>query len=192
MERIKNRRANVSRAGRMAGLVGGTLLGLSTMALPTPAPAIELVPSVGLTRAVETDDVKTQVGLALRAPLLPAVMQVELGGAYRSESRFGGDLEVRQWPITASLWLTPLPSIYAGGGAGWYHTSLDYREPIEDETTQDFGVHVGGGIKMPLAPSVALDLGGRYVFLQTQESPLVPDEFDPDFWTMTLGLAIGL
>ena len=39
--------------------------------------------------------------------------------------------------------------------------------------------------------AVAADFGGRYVFLQDQESTLVPDTFDPDYWTLTAGLAIG-
>ena len=40
--------------------------------------------------------------------------------------------------------------------------------------------YVGGGI------------GGRYVFLEKQGTRLPPNEFDPDFWTATAGLAIKL
>ena len=49
---------------------------------------------------------------------------------------------------------------------------------------------VGGGLRVPLAPSAALDLNGRYVFLEEQNSRLVPSQFDPDFWTTSVGLAI--
>ena len=69
--------------------------------------------------------------------------------------------------------------------------TLDFDEslPIEDETQQKFGVHVGGGLGVPLGPSLAIDLNGRYVFLEKEESALPPAEFDPDFWSTTLGLA---
>lgn len=41
-----------------------------------------------------------------------------------------------------------------------------------------------------MAPRAALDLTGRYVFMKDQESRLVPETFNPDFWTMSLGLAL--
>ncbi len=62
---------------------------------------------------------------------------------------------------------------------------------VQDNTTTQFGVHVGGGLRVPIAPAAALDLGGRYVMMRKQESPLVPRRFDPDFWSTSLGLAIG-
>jgi len=36
----------------------------------------------------------------------------------------------------------------------------------------------------------ALDLNGRYVFLDQATSALPPNGFDPDFWTTSVGLAI--
>jgi hypothetical protein len=78
---------------------------------------------------------------------------------------------------------------------GWYHTNYDYAvntPTLADETRQQFGVHVGGGLEMPIAPGAALDLTGRYVFMESQESKLVPTKFDPDFWSMSLGLALKL
>lgn len=157
------------------------------------ARATEIIPSVGLTRAVNGDDNTTQVsgGLALRTDLMPFLM-AEVGASYRSEDRFGGDLHITQWPITGSLWLKPLPIVYAGGGAGWYQTTFDYDEAlsIPGETTQQFGVHLGGGLRMPLVPRVGLDLNGRYVFLGDVDQKLSFETFDPDFWTTSLGLAI--
>jgi hypothetical protein len=61
---------------------------------------------------------------------------------------------------------------------------------FQDQTRQEFGVHVGGGVRVPVGPRASLDLGGRYVMLRDQEDPLVPERFDPDFWTADLGLAI--
>lgn len=155
------------------------------------AAAAEIVPSIGVTRPVNGgSDSKVLVGLALRDNLAPLLMG-EIGVAYRSESRYDGQLEVRSWPVTASLYLTPVPALYGGAGVGWYHTTLDYSNNLpllSDETKQLFGVHVGGGMQVPLS-AAALDLNGRYVMLRDQESRLVPEKFDPDFWTLSLGLA---
>jgi opacity protein-like surface antigen len=156
--------------------------------------AAEIVPSVGITRSAKPgsdDRAQLSGGVAVRGAILP-LLESEIGVAYRSESRLGGDLKVRTWPVTASLWLTPIPALYAGGGVGWYHTTFDYVSalPIQDETHQQFGVHLGGGLRVPLARAAALDLSGRYVFLTSQRSQLPPNTFDPDYWTTTMGLAI--
>ena len=37
------------------------------------------------------------------------------------------------WPITASLWFTPIPMLYAGGGVGWYQVTLNYANDAFDE-----------------------------------------------------------
>jgi len=160
------------------------------------ATASEIIPAVGITRAVEGNDkTRTYGSLALRGNLLP-ILKSELGIAYRSEERFDDQLHVRSWPVTASVWLQPIPMLYAGGGVGWYQTTYDYDQdkiaiPVKDETKSEFGVHLGGGMRVPLAPRAALDLNGRYVMMEEQESPLIPSKFDPDFWTTSLGLAFG-
>ncbi len=157
---------------------------------PIQAKATEIIPSVGLTRSVDSDNTKTSLGLAIRSSVLANILAVELKGQYRQEDLFGGQLTEKMWPITASAWLTPLRVLYAGGGVGWYHTTLDYNDnsTLQDQTTQKFGVHAGGGVRVPIAPAVALDLNGRYVWLENQETAIFPREFNPDFWDMSLGL----
>ena len=180
---------------QQAGLLVGCsmLLGAALFLSVGKASAAEIIPSVGLTRSVDSDDTESLLGLALRGSLISNVVKTEIGAQYRSESLGGGDVSVRQWPVTASLWLSPVPSLYAGAGVGWYHTTYDYEDELglDDNTTQDFGVHVGGGLRVPVFSQAALDLQGRYVFLQDQESQLVPESFDPSFWSLSLGLAIG-
>jgi len=176
-------------------IVGTALVIASALAIliaTAPARAAEIVPSYGLTRSVDGgDEVKGMYQLALRGSLVPNLLQSEIGVGYRTEEMAGGQLDVRQWPITASLYLSPMNMIYAGGGVGWYHTTYDYEdETLGDETVQKFGVHLGGGVKVPVAPRVAIDLGGRYVKLQDQESKLIPEKFDPSFWTLSAGLAL--
>jgi opacity protein-like surface antigen len=180
------------RRGRVAL---GAILSLAVLALGARAAgAGEIVPSLGVSKAVNGDvDAKVYGGAAVRANVLPMVL-AEIGAAYRSESRFADQLKVRQWPITASLYLAPVRGLYAGGGVGWYHTSYDYPSsvPVQDETHQQFGVHLGGGLQVPLTERVGVDLNGRYVMLRDQQSHLVPEKFDPDFWQTSVGLAFRL
>lgn len=154
-------------------------------------PAASLVPSVGLSKPVNGGgDAKMSTGLALRSDITPGFMG-EIGVSYRSESRFNNQLDVRSWPVTASLYFKPGP-LYVGAGVGWYQTSFAYADglPFQNETRQDFGVHAGGGVELPITKSAGLDLNGRYVMMQDQQSRLVPEDFDPDFWAMSLGLAM--
>ncbi len=171
-------------------LAGGLVLLIALLVGVAIARAGEIVPSVGLTRPVHGDETKTYVGLALRGNLVP-VVQTEVAIALRGEDRFGDAGSVKLWPVTASLWLTPVPTLYAGAGVGWYHTTVESPLPGGSSSTDEqFGVHVGGGFKVPVAPAAAIDLGGRYVMMREQSARLVPERFDPDFWTLSAGLAV--
>ena len=172
-------------------LVIGSLAALVMCAAVKAQAATEIIPSVGITRSVDTDEAKSDVGLALRGSFVPSLLDVELKGQYRKQERFNGALTEKMWPLTASLWLTPLRALYAGGGVGWYHTTLEHNasSTLPDETHQKFGVHAGAGIRVPVASSVAFDLNGRYVWLENQETVSIPQKFNPDFWDMSLGLA---
>jgi hypothetical protein len=181
--------------GTLGRLCLGALLCAGLTGVARRAQAGEIIPSLGMTRAVDDNvshDTQLSGGLAVRGHVLP-MLKLEVAAGYRSESQFDGALHIRQWPITTSLWLTPIPEIYAGGGVGFYQTTLDYdqtRAPLAtDRTRQDFGVHLGGGVQVPVSKSLGLDVGGRYVMMQDQESPLIPDRFNPDFWTLNAGLA---
>lgn len=186
-------RTHTGRSRRRRRIVIALVLtaGLVTLFAVRSSSATEIIPSVGLSRPVDGNaDSRVYTGLAIRSALAP-VVNGEIGVAYRNESRFNDQLHVRSWPITASLYFAPGP-VYAGAGVGWYQTSFSYPDgsPFADETRQDFGVHVGGGVELPLSPGAGVDLNGRYVMMQDQESRLVPEQFNPDFWTMSLGLAL--
>jgi opacity protein-like surface antigen len=174
-------------------VIGAMILLVMLLAGMQVARAGEIVPSIGITKTIDNDDGDAKIfgGLAFRGSLAP-MLKSEIGLAYRDESFADDNLKVRMWPLTASLWLSPLPTLYAGGGVGWYHTTFDYAEslPLQDETQQKFGVHLGGGFGIPIGPVAALDLNGRYVFLDQEASALPPNGFDPDFWTTSVGLAI--
>ena len=170
------------------------LIALAAWESTVRAAGVELVPSVGFQRAVKgSDQVKPYYGLALRAKILPA-LKAEIGGAYRTDdfSSSSGDFTVKSWPITASLWLSPINAFYAGGGVGWYNESFEFSPAsgLKNQTRQDFGMHVGGGLELPVAPSMAVDLNGRYVFLPVKSDPIdVLKDWNPSFWTTTVGLA---
>lgn len=174
-------------------LAGALLLTTLATASAGFAHAWEIIPSLGVTKSTDTNagDARGSGGLAIRAPLLP-FLKAEGGIGYRQDSFANGDVTVRQWPVSASLWVAPLPMLYAGGGVGWYRTTFDYRSslPFEDTTTLKTGVHLGGGATLPIAPRLGLDLNGRYIFMQKDESLQVPTTFNPDFWNVALGLAI--
>lgn len=175
------------------GLVAALLVAVLAVVWTGSAAATEIIPSLGITKSARNsgESAKVYGGIALRGSLFPFVKS-EIGVAYRKETRFAGDLDVKMWPVTASLWLTPIPTLYAGGGVGLYHTTLDYAAtlPVQDETHREFGMHVGGGIAIPLSSMAAIDMNGRYVFMDSQQAQLPPRTFDPDYWSTTVGLAI--
>ena len=176
-----------------APLLAGTLLLSSLTLFPVIARAFEIIPSVGTSKATDPDagDANFSGGLAFRAPVLP-FLKLEGGITYRQDSYYNNDLAVRMWPVTASAWFTPFPVIYAGGGLGWYRTTYDYDSalPFEDVTTNQVGVHFGGGALIPMGSNLGLDLNGRYIFMQADDELELPTTFDPDFWSASVGLSI--
>ena len=176
-------------------LLIGTLFLLALLLLGIElARAGEIVPSVGWSHATDQAGGPGGMsgGLALRTGLLPMVKS-EIGVAYRSEKLDNGS-KLRMTPVTASLWLSPLPTLYAGGGIGWYNTRLQRPSgsPLADEHTQRMGTHLGGGFLFPIVPAVAsLDFGGRYVFLdRTSFAGLTKAK--ADFWSVSAGVALKL
>lgn len=156
---------------------------------------LQLIPSIGVTKSTDSNagDAQGFGGLALRAALTPMI-KLEGGIGYRQDSYVDGAIKVHQWPVSASLWLTPVPSVYFGGGVGWYHSTIAYSAPLTstDTTTDKGGVHIGGGFEMPIAPKLSIDLNGRYIFMAKDKATFdVPTTFNPDFWTASVGLAIG-
>jgi len=163
------------------------LVGLRT------AHAAQLVPSIGISHTSDGTDNHPIYALALRGGLLPRI-QSEFQVGYRTEEMdfAGNSFELRTVPVSLSLWASPTPMLYAGGGVGAYFQAVEYANnlyPASDKT--QWGVHLGGGLRMPLSPMVGLDLNGRYVFLQEQATSLGSGSFDPSFWTVSAGLAIG-
>jgi hypothetical protein len=163
----------ITNAAAAARFLTGTLLLaiLMSVGAGTSRAAMQFIPSLGLSKSTDSNagDAKLSGGVALRAPLF-TYLSAEGGITYRQESFSNDDFTVRTWPVTA----------------------YDYRSslPYTDSTTDQVGVHLGGGLAMPLSPSLGLDLNMRYVFMQQDNSLQFPTTFNPDFWSTTLGLAI--
>lgn len=175
---------------------GALALALVLSAAPRAVQAVQLVPSVGISQATDGGDSRVTLALALRQSLLPKV-QAELQVGHRSEefAFMGESFTMRTIPVTASLWASPVPMLYAGGGVGAYMQAIEYGNNLAPNTNEtQFGVHVGAGTRWPMAPMLALDLQGRYVFLGElgeQSSQLASGNFDPSFWSVSAGLSIG-
>lgn len=162
---------------------------LIVAARPATSHAVEVVPSIGLTHDFRSGDEHLEGGLALRAGLGPAVAG-EVSARYHREDGEPGRESTRVWPVTASLWLAPLGPLYAGGGVGWYSRTIDQgaRRVID----RDFGAHAGAGIRFPLAPGAAFDIGGRYAIVGDVGNRLAhPHELKADQWTVSAGLTLG-
>ena len=171
-------------------------LGLVALApaAPVRAGGLEIIPSIGMSKGTDSNagDAKFSGGLALRAPVLP-FLKLEAGIAYRQASlTANNDVTLRVWPVTASAWPTPFPSVYMGGGVGWYRETIDYSAalPFADATTSKLGEHVGAGVLFPIGPKLGLDVSGRYVFMQKDNDLHLPTTFNPDVWSASAGLAI--
>jgi hypothetical protein len=82
--------------------------GLALVMVPV-AKAGEIIPSVGWTKITDGNgETATSYGLALRGGIVP-MLSAELGFSYHKSDLFDGQIEQTQWPLTASLWLKPMP-----------------------------------------------------------------------------------
>jgi opacity protein-like surface antigen len=161
------------------------------------ASGLGIGPQVGYYRSKDADEGKYMFGGALRLRLSPA-LGVEGAVNYRQEKYDNGNLTVKSWPLFVTGLLYPIPLIYGAAGAGWYYTTYDYKNPggtnpINDQTTKEFGWHFGGGIELPLGSSTKLAGDIRYVFLD-YEFKEIPGSKDLkfNFYMIEVGLFFGL
>jgi hypothetical protein len=156
-------------------------------------------PHIGIQKSQGAEDANYLVGATLRLKLLP-VLGAEADIGYRQE-KYGSDVvTVKNWPVTFTGLLYPLPVIYGGIGGGWYNTTFDYADTyndlgFDDETTREFGWHLAAGIELPVSPSVIMFGDVRFVFLDYEFKDLpdaVLDGADSDFYSINVGLLFSL
>ena len=108
-----------------------------------------------------------------------------------------GDVTVTQYPVQVSALLFPLPfgafEPYGVIGAGWYYTRVDIDTPLfqDDDTENLFGVHLGAGAQLQIAPRFSIFADFRWIFMDepaTDNGNLEDEEFDAG--QVTLGGSI--
>ncbi len=171
------------------------VLGLSSTMF---AQGLGIGPVLGYSKAADAEEGTLMGGLSLRARLSPA-LGVEGSILYRSEKYAKDRVTVKNWPVMATALIYPIPIAYGAIGAGWYNTTITYDyenirlvEP-DDETSQEFGWHFGGGVELPLGPSTKFTGDIRYVFIDYdfEEAP-GQNDVESDFFVINVGILFGL
>lgn len=160
---------------------------------------VYLGPHIGIQKSPDAEGTNYLLGATLRVKLMP-VLGAEADIGYRQEKYGSGAVTVRDWPVTVTGLLYPLPVIYGGIGGGWYSTTFDYADSyndagFDDETTQNFGWHLAAGVEVPASPRVRLFGDIRFVFLDYKFKELpeaVLDGVDSDFFSINAGLLFSL
>src|SRR5262249_14241865 len=80
--------------------------------------------------------------------------------------------EVKDYPLQASVLLSPVPSTFAPyvlGGLGWYTHTVEQtagKQIIDSTTTRRVGTHAGFGVEMRFGHRAAFHADYRYTFLK--------------------------
>jgi hypothetical protein len=156
-------------------------------------------PHLGIQKAQDAEKSNYLVGATLRMKLIPSI-GVEGDIGYRQEKFGSGAVTVKNWPVTITGLLYPLPIIYGGVGSGWYNTTFDYADTYNqlgfaDETIREFGWHLAAGVELPASPKLKLFGDIRYVFLDYKFKDL-PGELlngaKANFYSLNFGLLFRL
>lgn len=150
-----------------------------------------LGPHVGWARTTDSDESALTLGVATRLKLFE-ILAGELAVDWRSEEIEAGDINTV--PVQLSALVYPLPVLHGTLGIGWYRVdaSLDaIGQTIADfdDAAWDAGVHLGGGIELPLGSTASLTGELRYVFLGYELEDVGQTlEADADFLNLLVGL----
>lgn len=165
-------------------------------------PRIGIGPQLGFFKSGDSDDGNLMYGLALRVRLTP-VLGFEGSVDYRQEKYANGRITARTWPVLLTGHLFVIPMVHGSAGIGWYNTTFDYGSDLADEdlgeeTKQQFGWHLGGGLELPMGTSATLKGELKYHFLDYELERLgntqVEDlgDINSNFWSISVGVLFGL
>jgi opacity protein-like surface antigen len=105
-------------------------------------------------------------------------------------------LELKSWPISATLLVYPMPVFYALAGLAWYNTTLEFPSstPFESQSESQLGYHVGAGVELPLSPRVSLCSDLRWLFIDYEFDDIAASigDVEANALTINAGLLIGL
>ncbi len=141
----------------------------------------------------ETDESSHMGGIFARAR--STYLGIEGAIDYHNED-LGLGVDLKSWPISATILVYPVSIVYALAGLGWYNTTLDFpsESPFEDQSDSNLGYHVGGGVEIPLSPRFSLTSDLRWLFVDYEFEEIADSVGDAEANSITLnaGLLIGL
>jgi opacity protein-like surface antigen len=170
---------------------------IALMVADMKAQSMSIGPQLGYYKAQGTDNWAYMIGVTWRLKL-NKVLGVEASINNHQENYADNTVTVRSWPVMVTCLIYPLPSaVYGAIGIGWYNLTYDYNQSklplLTDETAQKVGWHFGGGLELPIGPSVKLNGDIRYVFLN-YDFQAFPGRGDlkSNFTVITVGLLFDL
>lgn len=151
-------------------------------------------PRIGYYKAPDAEDGTMFIGAQTR--FRGEIVGFELAAEYRGEQSYtvsGGELTVRQIPVTTSLLvfvpIAPNFQPYGLIGLGAYYSIYDYDGGFinpGDDAEVNLGYHLGFGLDLPLNESAALNVDYRYLFLDGNNNSISDKEFSGN--VLTAGL----
>ena len=171
-------------------IMAGLLIVAVSASVNAQTPGLGIGGHYSWVRNQETEEGTSMIGAMLR--LRGGLLGVEGAIDYKNED-MGGDVELKTWPVTASLMIYPLPVVYALGGLGWYNSTIS--SPLfDDQTDSQLGYHLGAGVEVPMAPTVSLTGDFRYHFVdyEFEDIPSTIGKVDADALSLNGGLIIYL
>lgn len=120
------------------------------------------------------------------------ILGAELAAEYRGKQTYsitGGDVNVSQLPLTASLmaYLPIAPNFqpYGLAGLGAYYSFYDFESGLGSgsESEVDLGYHLGFGLDLPLSKNAALNVDYRYLFLDGSDDNIGDKEYSGNVLT---------
>jgi opacity protein-like surface antigen len=117
-------------------------------------------------------------------------------GAFGAFSAEAGDDEVSVVPLTIGLrFIVPSPVIepYLGAGLGIYFSGIDDAYLGIDDDSTDFGGYMSLGMDFWLSPRVALNLEGKYHWVEAEFTDVWGYGRDVDLsgWTVNFGVRVS-
>lgn len=141
-------------------------------------------PRIGYYKAPDAEEGTMFIGAQAR--FRGEIIGAEFAAEYRGEQTYsvtGGDVNVSQLPVTASLmaYLPISPNIqpYGVAGLGGYYTFYDYEGTFTSgsESELNLGYHLGFGLDLALTQNAAINVDYRYLYLDGENDNIPEKEY---------------
>jgi len=141
----------------------------------------------GLYKSNDADDPKLYGGIQARWKLFPA-LSIEGALDYRSDESYPNNKKITSYPLLVSALFHLIPgakfSPYLLGGLGWYYSKVE--DSTGSSTTYTPELHLGGGLDIPLNPSISFNADIRYYFLNYGDQKV--KDLNTNGYIISLGL----